>query len=690
MMICPRMIRGPAMAKLIEDSSLRIQNLSAIEVERIEPVDLLGLVRTIWFGKFTVAAAMIATVFLAGYYAFAVATPQFAATATLKIDTRHEPLLSPDIGLASALPDRSSMNTEAAILQSRHLRRQVIAELGLLDDPAFNRYLNDIAPLSPTGLRNSLRAWLTGQKPSPPEAAAILEKTIDNLGHALQVTALRDTYIFQITATTGNPDTAANIANALAGLYLADQVAAKQAAATQSFDWLSDRVYTLQDALEAKEAQINAIVVANRANDAEVLDALSRQAIEARQRLIDAQRALQEAEQKLDQFDNTPTNASLNRSGMRQQLQADIQRFATQTAILQDFQSDIDRQLSQQSESQLHLQQLRREADATRTLYQSFLARLQETNVQRSLQTADSRVLTAATAGQYVGPRKTLILMIAALIGTVIGIGVVLLRKACLRGFTSAEALADTLALPVLTQIPRLPSRKPSKLLPFLNRKPTSAAAEAIRNMRTALLMADPGEVPQVILSTSSKAGEGKTTQSIALAHNLAQLGKRVLLIEADSRRPTFHRYFGRQDHDLGAIFAGQATADPLIQHDDRLGADVLYGKASGKNPADQFADPHFAKLIDAFRQTYDIIILDAPPVLPVPDARILSQYSDAIVYAVRWGKTDKRLVLAGKRALADVNATITGLVMTQVDQKRARQFGAIPLADYGQPYYQG
>ena len=109
--------------------------------------------------------------------------------------------------------------------------------------------------------------------------------------------------------------------------------------------------------------------------------------------------------------------------------------------------------------------------------------------------------------------------------------------------------------------------------------------------------------------------------------------------------------------------------------------------RAGAENPADQFSSPAFAAFIEKLRGMYDFIIVDAPPVLPVPDARILAQHSDAILYAVRWDKTDKRLIRAGQSALGTVNANITGLVLTQVNMKQLRRYGQAHLADYGHAY---
>lgn len=677
------------MAKLVEDKTLRIQNLSAVEIDRIEPIDIIGVFRALWYGKMTIITTTVLAVIAAGYYAFAIAAPQFAASTTLKIEAERSPMIDVEQAMVGLAGDQSGLNTEVAILKSHHLLERVVVSLDLLSDPAFNRYLTPIAPWSITHLRNRLRSVFTGQTSAPPSPTSVMEKTIENLANALTVGAIRDTYIFEIKATTDAAATSAKIANTLAEVYVTDQVKAKQDATENAINWLTDRVYALQAELEDKETAVNDLITANRANDTAVLDALSRQANETKERLSDSRYNMQEARRKLQSYNGGATPASVSTFPARERLEAELQRYTEQTAALEVFDDSITAQLAAQSASLLQLQQRRREAEATRVLYETFLARLQETSIQRGLQNADSRILTLAVPGKYVAPRKMLILNIAALLGGLLGMLIILIRHQNEKGFTTSESLAETIGLPVLTDVPKINLRKPAQLLDYLNRKPCSALAESIRNLRTSLLLADPGHIPKVIMSTSSIPAEGKTTQSIALAHNLASLGKIVLLVEADIRQPVFAKALSTAKGDLAKVATGEEALDAAISHDLRLNADVLPSQKMGMNPADLFASPGFAEMMQTLRERYDFIILDAPPVLPVPDAALLAQYADAVIYSVRWEKTDARLVQLGKRRLEAVNAKITGMVLAQVDGRRVRRYGGLAVADYGNTYFQ-
>jgi capsular exopolysaccharide synthesis family protein len=270
---------------------------------------------------------------------------------------------------------------------------------------------------------------------------------------------------------------------------------------------------------------------------------------------------------------------------------------------------------------------------------------------------------------------------------------IVLIRQFMHNGFRSADELEGATGLPVLGQIPKMPFKAREGLIGYLHDKPTSAAAEAVRNLRTSLLLSDIDNPPQVIMSTSSLPGEGKTTHSIALIQNLAGLNKKVLLIEGDIRRRTLNEYF----HDIpeGGIvtaLSGEKPLHELVLHDDRLGADVLMGEKSRVNAADLFSSDRFRNFLDDLRHAYDFVIIDTPPVLVVPDARVIGQHVDAILFSVAWDKTNRAQVMAALRELESAKLKITGFALAQIDPKGMRRYGYGDAhgayGAYGKGYY--
>jgi capsular exopolysaccharide synthesis family protein len=220
-------------------------------------------------------------------------------------------------------------------------------------------------------------------------------------------------------------------------------------------------------------------------------------------------------------------------------------------------------------------------------------------------------------------------------------------------------------------------------VLRYLAEKPASPAAEAVRNLRTSLLLSNPDRPPQIIMSTSSLPGEGKTTQSIALAQNMAAMGKRVLLIEGDVRRQVFGAYFQLPAaRGLLAVISGEVVLADAVQSHPTHGFDILMGEQGKVNPADVFASARFAALLEMARRNYDFVIIDTPPVLVVPDARVIGQLVDTVIYAVHWDKTHRHNVAEGLRLLGSVNVPVSGMVLSQIDPVGMKKYGY--AATYG------
>nr|WP_268821663.1 tyrosine-protein kinase domain-containing protein [Octadecabacter dasysiphoniae] len=324
------------------------------------------------------------------------------------------------------------------------------------------------------------------------------------------------------------------------------------------------------------------------------------------------------------------------------------------------------------------MQQLQREADAIGEIYGYFLARLKEAEVQQGTQQPDARLLSAAVLPRHASsPRVPLIILMGLMFGAMLGTGTVLLRELNKGGIRSATELQRRSGLPVLGQIPMAPIRRRNKLLPYLEGKNNTAFSEAIRNLRTSVLLSDPDKEPNVILLTSSVPAEGKTTTSIAMAHSLVGMGRSVLLVEGDVRKNTLGLYFEGKAGKIADEFPSteQEVADNKVTIEE-LGIDVLFGARDKLNAADFFSSAKFKQFVAVARAKYDHVIIDAPPILPVTDARIIGQQVDAILYAVAWDETRGEVLDAGMSEFSNAGLKVTGLILTKIDGKKARSYG--------------
>lgn len=681
-------------------------------------IDLLSLLFTLWRGKWLIFGLTLTAILLGGYYAYAVAVPKYQASASLVLDVRGGGnVVDIESVISGVSTDEASINTELQVIRSSNLIREVVADLGLADDPEFNETLRAESSFSPSAIRRHIQNIISTEPAEILSAERELSRVVNEVRDIISASNQRNTYIFQISTKTESPEKSVAIVNALAEIYIENQIDEKFKATERAVVWLADRVRELEIELRNREDDVKALQAQGDLISPEMLEAGNQQLRDLRERLDQAQMekaalmerlALREAAVLANDIDgilnafNDPTlttiardqGASFNRSVFDARLEllmmrdhTALERAAAQEMALADSAVRQEARIATQSANLAQLTQMQREVEATRVLYESFLTRLKETTIQRGLQQADSRVLSEAEEGQYVEPRKSLILALSMMLGAMLGAAIVLVREATRNHFRTAEDMETRTGYTVLGQIPRIPIEKRNELLDYLVAKPTSAAAEAIRNLRTSVLMSNVDTPCKVIMSTSSIPGEGKTTQAIALTQNLSELGRKVLLIEGDIRRRTFNEYFkANAKGGLSALIAGEVTLEDVVVRDPRMSADVIMGDKTSINAADLFSSNRFAAFLQEAREAYDYVIIDTPPVLVVPDARVIAPLVDAIIYTVKWDSTSRSQVSEGLKQFESLNLQVTGTVLSQIDAAGMRKYGY--GGKYGKTYY--
>ena len=725
------------MLEKIKNTSRSSDRDGVIKFSDDKEIDFFEVGASLWRGKWIILAMGLLFAMIGGYYAYRVAVPKYTSTASLALQLNVEPLVDIESVVSGVSKEASSLQTELHVIKSRGLIAKLVNELDLLSDPEFNPTLHPEPTISLSKLSSFLTS-LIGQ--SEDEALTEAEQTLRDqrqdeaeltatvslTSSAISASIVRGTYLFRISATSTNRYKSQLMANTLAQLYIDDQVETKFQATEQAVKWLSERVTELEAELRRRENEIKDLRSNTDLINAESLQALNRQLIDVRDRLNETLANIAISEARLAKIQELKDAG--DREGLAQQIddptlqrilaqinsgnETAVQlfedrlnlaitreensktRLEQQSVALQDAVKRQQELIDVQSADFVKLQELERELEATRILYETFLTRLKEATVQRGLQQADSRILSKAIAGRYVEPQKMRIVLIAAFFGTVLGSAFVLFQQFVHSGFRTAEELEEYTGLPILGQIPKMEITRRDQLIDYLNTKSTSAASEAIRNLRTSVLLSDIDTPPQVIMSTSSVPGEGKTTQAISLAHNLSGMGRKVLLVEGDIRRRTFNEYFDGSGKRGGVLTAmtGETPIEDLIIRDSRMNVDILMGEKSSANAADIFSSAKFKEFIQNARDHYDIVIIDTPPVLVVPDARVIGQSVDAIIFTVAWDRTSKSQITESIRQFSTANLHLTGLVLSQVDPKGMRRYGYGgrygAYAAYGEGYY--
>ena len=680
-----------------------------------DEIDLGNLFGVLWRGKLWIALCGFLALFAGGFYAFGLATPIYTATTSVVLESRQEQIIDIQSIVSGMSGDQVELNTELEIFRSRRLIGKLVDDLGLTDDPEFNAELREQPKLSLRSLSAFFRENVLGQRSAPQELTQqeIRDAVIDAVLENVTFSNVRQSYVFLISAISEDPDKATLFTNRLAELYVADQITLKFEKTVDATKWLTDRVAELQVELETSEIELNAFSSDTNLISPAGLIALNRQLKNLRERQADLAAegrvanarlaALQTARlsddiSQMAAASNSPElNSLLAQDGdstaedsFRQQFdellaaaERENARLETQRAAVALSIDDITESIDDQTEELVELEQLKREAEASRLIYEFFLGRLKEISVQQGLQQAESRVLSyAVRPNQASAPRIPIILAMSLILGTLIGSAIVLFREMSQNTFRVADELEAKTGYTVLGHIPTVPSRNRGMLLQYLRDKPNSAAAEAIRHLRTSLLLANLDNPPKVIMSTSSVPGEGKTTQSIALALNLAGMGKKVLLVEGDVRRRVMSEYFDIPEKpSFLSVMLGEAKLDDALTHLSDMKFDLLLGENAKVNAADVFSSDRFGTFLKTLRDQYDYVIIDTPPVLAVSDARIIGGWVDATIYTVRWDSTTHRQVLDGLAALDQVNVKISGLVLGQVSERGMKRYG------YGDSY---
>lgn len=375
------------------------------------------------------------------------------------------------------------------------------------------------------------------------------------------------------------------------------------------------------------------------------------------------------------------TAASGSLRGQVEQVVAGIERnyqlaVANENSLQASFNANKS-QIQDISRKEFKLRELQREVDSNRALYDTFMTRLKETAATSDLESANARVVDRAVVPtEPVKPKKALIVVIAALLAGFVGVGLTLLLETLNNTFKSTDEVESRLNIPVLGILPLMKgNQERGDLARMFTSDKDKSFSESIRTIRTGVVLSGIDHPHKVMVVTSSIPGEGKSTVSANLAFALGQMEK-VLLIDADLRRPTLARSFEFPvgTPGLANLIAGTAKLDECIKQVD--GLDMMSAGTVPPNPLELLSSPRFAKVLEVLKSKYERIIIDSPPTQAVSDAIVLSTFANSLIYVVRSDSTHIPLVEKGVGQLLQNNAPVKGIVLNQVDIKKAKKYG--------------
>jgi polysaccharide biosynthesis transport protein len=382
--------------------------------------------------------------------------------------------------------------------------------------------------------------------------------------------------------------------------------------------------------------------------------------------------------------------------------------YAAAAGKEKELRAEMDKQKSETLEMKDAAVQyaiLAREADTNNQLYNSVLARLKEVGVAGEIPASNVSVIDSATAPERPSwPRKTRNLLLGAIVGLMGGLGLALISDYFDNTLKTPRDVEGYLRLPNLAVVPdffSLPAlgngnqRISRQQLSFNSKlcvssreltqrgRPLTMLSEAYRKLRTSIFLSRPTEPPKTILFTSATNGEGKTITVANTAIMLAQMEMQVLVVDADLRKPSCHKAFrvggGRG---LTDYLAGQEQLVNAIKPTSVPNVSLLNCGSMPSNPTELVGSKRMQETLGDLKGRYDFILIDAPPVMPVSDAVILSTMVDGVVLVVRGQKTEKQLVKEALSQLGTDSGKMLGVVLNRVDIRGGDYTG------YKQYYY--
>jgi capsular exopolysaccharide synthesis family protein len=641
----------------------------------------------------------------------------------------------------------SAINDEIEVLTSRELAKKVIAKLNLLDSEEFNPSSKKTSFFSFLNPREWLPDEILGSPPekqetSKEEAQAQLLASVTNAYlSGLKVSAIRGSQVIQITYESTNPKLAAKITNAHADSYITNQLDAKFEATQKATSWLNEQLAELRSKVQDSEKAVETYRATHNLTrgtsdtglQREQLSEVNSQLIIARAERAQVAARLAQIQHLLKSGSNVDTAAEVVSSpivqGLREhefelarkasemsveygekhpqmiRIQAEIQEIHNKITLeirkvaagienelsiatsreqsLQSSLRSVTASTSSSSKDEVQLRALEREAAANKLLFENFLTRSKETSSTQGTEEANARIISKAEIpGSASYPKKQMMFAVIVVAALFIASAIVFLLEMLNPGLRSPEEVERFLKLPTLGLIPSLVDKNRDPIDYILD-KPQSQLAEAINSLRISLALSDVDNPVKTVMITSSVPEEGKSTLALALARSAANSGQKVLIIDADLRRPSLEKKLGLKDKTK----AHQGLSDLLLSKENKV-LDFVFkdektslmimpkGQTRVVSSVDILTSDRMKSLLEAFRKEFDFVIIDTPPVMAVADARALAPLVDKTVFIIQWDKTPKKVIKAGLQQMITAQPNVAGIVLQQVNLKRYGSYG--------------
>ncbi|WP_457936137.1 GumC family protein [Mesorhizobium sp. 10J20-29] len=657
----------------------------------------------------------------AGFMFTMMQTPKYEATAQLEVLVPSAKVFQ-DIEVMSEVTDVRSFLTAREKLKSRALAQRVVYELGLTEKPDFLFPKPDFSLLNmfyrAFGVSNT-----TNLDDYPPEERERL--AISRVINGLSVDLVTNTSLLSVKFRDQQPSYAQEVANQIAQSFIDQRVDQTSETSDLARQFIQEQVVQVKEKLQASEkalveyAKIAGITVTGDEKSliSSSLASINTALAAAVQESLDYGRLVQQIEagrgESLEQVLQSEgldklrgKIAELNADYQQKlsffkpdfpemlQLKSQIREMDSQLekgviviteSIKLKYQetlgkvSDLRAKLAELEAQQAEYQDkniqytiLKREVESNRSQYDTLIGKLNEVGVSADLKTQNAAIVDLAVAPRVpYSPRLTVNLAIAMALFMALGAAIIYVIELLNNTFTNPEQVEKELGLAVLGMIPLIEAKDIGQSMSDSR----SAVSEAYRSLRTSLQFSGSEGAPRTLLVTSSEPAEGKSTTVYKLAQDFASLNAKVLVIDADLRKPSIHRLFGL-DNTLGL---SNLLTNTLNREDfSRLIRPTKYDNVSvvtcgtiPPNPADLLSSPRMAAAISSFAKRFDLVIVDAPPVVGLSDAPILSRLTESALLVVSTNQVTRKSAKNALKRLRSAGANVVGAALSKFSTNR-------------------
>lgn len=677
-------------------------------------------------------------------------TPEYRATALVMLDTRKAKVTNTNDVLSGPSFDIAAVQTEIEVLHSAALLGRVSDKLRLDIDPEFGAAPNNAFRATIAALKSYYLSVVKGESEQSTPAAEgdrARLKAISALSRNLSILPRNRSYVIAISVDSISPAKAKLIVDTVTDFYIVDQLQAKLDANKRAVEFFNDRLEELKRNLETAEraaasyreksgltigkdstiasqslSELNTQLIQARAQRAEkesrvvalqeaarnpatlggvtevlanpLVSSLRAQEAEVARRIGDLAQRYGDSHPRLLQAKSEQGQIqgriSAEVAKILASVQGDAEAARSKEIALQAQVDRLEQKAGGLGQSEVQLRQLDREAQSSRAVYEDFLKRYKELREQQDIQQPDARLLSPATVpADAVYPRYGVSMLAALGVGFALGLGLILVFERLDGGFRTGDQIERQTGRALVGMIPGLSKATLGGAVParFAISKPTSAYAEALRSVQTAVMLGSLDQPPKVIMVTSTLPSEGKSTFAGSLAGLLARSGgnRKIVLVDCDLRRSSVLQTLALPPTGgtIDEYLSGTKSLEDVLGHDAESGLYYVPARSNTPNSAEILDSNAMRTFVKALSERFEFVFLDTPPLMAVSDARLTAQVADYIIFLVRWERTPRELAVNALKLIQDLRKNV-GVVLSQVDVRRHAAYG---YGDYGYYY---